>query len=495
VYASRDEVPELVRVLEIHLEFATAVDERRDLLRRVAELRDERLRDDPGALEAFARLLPLDPDDARARQRMLEIARRLGAHERATGVLTATAAAAGAPMPRAEILMDVAKLCENELNDAARAETVYRQVLQLAPEDASISLPACRALERIYAHGDSQQLRDILRIEVRLEDSADARRDLLGRLGELCENVLDDPRGAIDAWRARLEDDPSDAHALSALDGLYERTQSWPELVEVLGARERQTDARDARRTLMVRIARTLADRLANVPSAILAYRAVVDEFGADRASLAALASLYELADRWQDLADTLEADLALAEESADKLKILTRLGEVRQIKLGNVDGAIEAYRQALGLDPSQERCRAALEAMLDDEASRLDAAEILHPLYEADGLHEKLLKVLEIEAEYADSVTAKLATIARAVQVSEGPLRDPARALSYASRGLRESVSDPELPKWIERVERLASITGKHQELVELLRATAGEIVDGDLQLEVTLRIAEIAR
>ncbi len=99
VYAERDEVPDLVRVLEIHLEFAAAADERRDLLRRVAELRDERLRDDPGALEAFARLLPLDPEDARARQRMLEIARRMSAQERAAGVLTATAAAAAAPVP------------------------------------------------------------------------------------------------------------------------------------------------------------------------------------------------------------------------------------------------------------------------------------------------------------------------------------------------------------------------------------------------------------
>src|ERR1019366_8295336 len=69
VYATRDEVPELVRVLEIHLEFA----------------------------------------------------RRLGAHERAAGVLTTTAAAATAPVPRSDILMDVARLCESELNDAARA--------------------------------------------------------------------------------------------------------------------------------------------------------------------------------------------------------------------------------------------------------------------------------------------------------------------------------------------------------------------------------------
>jgi tetratricopeptide (TPR) repeat protein len=496
VYAERDEVPDLVRVLEIHLEFATGADERRDLLRRVAELRDERLRDDGGALEAFARLLPLDPDDARARQRMLEIARRLGAHERAAGVLTATAAAAGTPLPRAEILMDVAKLYEGQLDDVTRADAVYRQVLQLAPEDSSIALPACRALERIYAgSGDNRQLADILRIEVKLEDDAEARRELRGRLGELCETLLDDARGAIEAWRARLDDDPGDALALSALDRLYERTKSWRELVEVLRARERLADDAGARRTFVVRMATTLADELTDVPEAILAYRTVVDDFGADRASLASLATLYELADRWQDLADTLEADLGLAESASDKLAILARLGEVRQKRLGDVAGAIEAYRQALLLDPEHAGCRAALEAMLDDAGARREAASILRPLYEADGLHQKLLRVLEIEAEYADTVGDKLANIAQAAQVAEGPLGDGVLAFSYAARGLREAVAEPDLRQWIERAERLASATGRHVELVELLRAVVGEILDGDLQLEVTLRVAEIAR
>ncbi|HEY8038469.1 MAG TPA: tetratricopeptide repeat protein [Polyangiaceae bacterium] len=496
VYTERDEVTDLVRVLEIHLEFASEADERRDLLRRVAELRDERLRDDAGALDAFARLLPLDPDDARARQRLLEIARRLNAHERAAGVLTATAAAATAPLPRAEILMDVARLFEHQLDDVKRADAVYRQVLQLAPEDASIALPACRALERIYAaSGDNRQLCDILRIEVKLEDDAEARRELRGRLGELSETVLDDPRGAIEAWRARLEDDPGDAQALSALDRLYEKTQGWRDLVDVLRARERLTDDKTARRALLVRIATTLADKLTDVNEAILAYRTVVDDFGADRASLAALATLYELADRWQDLADTLEGDLALAESATDKLEILARLGEVRQKRLGDVSAAIAAHRQALIIDPAHAGCRGALEAMLEDPAARREAASILLPLYETDGLNQKLLRVLEIEAEYADSVSDKLSTIAQAAQVAEGPLGDGALALAYAARGLREAVAEPELPKWIERAERLAAATGKHAELVALLRSVVDEILDGDLQLEVTLRIAEVAR
>ncbi len=498
VYAERDEVQDLVRVLEIHLEFASEPNERRDLLRRVAELRDERLRDDPGALDAFGRLLPLDPEDGRARERMLEIARRMGAHESAAGVLAATAAAAKAPLPRAEVLMDLARLYENQICDMSRADAMYREVLQLAPEDATIALPACAALERIYtASGDSRQLGEILRLEVKLEEDGTARRALRGRLGELCETVLDDPRAAIEAWRARLEDDPADAQALVALDRLYERTQAWRELVDVLRARERHVEADDkaARRTLLVRIATTLADRLTDVDEGIVAYRTVIDDFGADRESLAALAILYEIANRWQDLADTLESDLALADTTVDQLAILARLGDVRHEHLGDVAAAIEAYRRALALDASHPICRAALESLLDDPAARRDAAAILRPLYEVDGLYQRLLKVLEIEAEYAETIDGKLAVIAQASQVAEGPLADATLALSYAARGLREAVAEPELPRWIERAERLAASTGKHSELVELLRSVVGDILDGELQLAVTLRIADIAR
>src|ERR1019366_5051805 len=60
---------------------------------------------------------------------------------------------------------------------------------------------------------------------------------------------------------------------------------------------------------------------------------------------------------------------------------------------------------------------------------------------------------------------------------------------------GLRESVAEPELPRWLEHVERLAAVTGKYAELVDLLRVGVGGILDGDLQLEVTLRIADVAR
>ncbi len=496
VYASRDEVADLVRILEIRLEVAPDGDERRDLVRRIAILRDERLRDDPGAFEAYARLLPLDPDDERARACLLDIARRIGAFGRAVDVLSATAAEALVPFPRADILMDVARIYETQLGEVTRAEAVYGQVLRLAPDDSTIALPACRALERIYAaSGDDRRLCEVLRLEVRLEAGADARRVLRGRIGELCESILDDPQGAIEAWRDCLEDDPGDRQALAALDRLYERTANWRALVEVLRATERLTEDPGDCRSVLVRIAAVLADKLGDVGESILAYRTVVDDFGMELGSLAALAALYAQAERWQDLADTLEAEIDSAEGSGEKIQLLARLGNVRQTRLGEPSRAIESYRQALVLDRSHEGCRAALELLLDEESVRRDAATILRPLYEADGLHRKLLKVLDIETLYAESTAEKLATIAQASRVAEQSLSDPGLAFVYAANGLRESVAEVDLPQWVERAERLASEIGKYADLVELLRSVVGEILDEELQLEITLRIADIAR
>jgi hypothetical protein len=58
VYEAKNEIRQLVRVLEILREGATDENERRDLLRRISLLRDERLRDDAGAFSTLSELVP-----------------------------------------------------------------------------------------------------------------------------------------------------------------------------------------------------------------------------------------------------------------------------------------------------------------------------------------------------------------------------------------------------------------------------------------------------
>ncbi|MCU0691106.1 MAG: tetratricopeptide repeat protein, partial [Polyangiaceae bacterium] len=399
VYETRDETRDLVRVLDIRLETATHEREKLSLLRRIATLRDERLADDAGALHALAMLVPLDPVDVRARARFVEIGRRIGARERIAEVLTEASHAAPSPDVQGAILMEVASIYRDQLGDIHRAEGVYLKVLEIDPHDPNLVLPAARALEEIYAGtGNHAALVEILRTEVRLEHDMQRRAGLHGRLGEICESILEDPRGAIEAWRARTEDDPLDATALTALERLYEKVEAWRELVDVL--RIRQENALDEeRRRLMTRMAETLTSKLDDVPEATSAWRAIVDEFGPDRLTLEALEALYEKAERWIELAEALDTHLSLAEEPEARLALLVRLGDVRREHHNDLPGALDAYRQALTVDPGHAPSRAALERLLDEDTAKRDAAQVLHPLYEADGDHERLLRVVEIEA------------------------------------------------------------------------------------------------
>ncbi|MCC6215752.1 MAG: tetratricopeptide repeat protein [Polyangiaceae bacterium] len=506
VYAARDEVRELVRVLGVRLEEVDAApgdeaardDERRSLLRQLATLRDERLHDDDGAFEALARLVPLVPDDPEPRERLLTIGRRMGSHVRVASVLDQAASHAAEPALRGEILAVVAGIQEDLLGDTAAAEATYRRVLALEAEDPEHALPAARALERIYqASGDAAKLAEMLRTRVRLESDGEVRRELLGRLGELAHETLGDAAAAIEAWRSRLEDDPADREALAALDRLYAQTANHRELVVVLERRRELSEDASERRDLAMRAARLLGGELADVPAAIDAWVALLDEHGPSDDALLALAGLYQRAERWDDLGDTYQRHLDFADEPARRLELLSLLGDLKRLHQSDVDGALEAYRSALTIDTGHGPSRAALEALLgaEDPTTRRQAAEILHPIYEADGDNERLLRVLVIEVDTADDPASRLAGLQQALRVAEGPLGDASRAYGLAERGVRDAAGGGELEEWLEHLERLAAATSSRRAQADLLASIAQDIFQDELQLRVTLRVAELAR
>jgi tetratricopeptide (TPR) repeat protein len=255
VYETRDEVRDLVRVLAIRLESLTSAEvaeERRDLLRRISMLRDDRLHDDQGALDALAELVPMDPLDVESRRRLLEIGRRVSAHERVADVLTKATEKADTTASKGEILTAVARIYEELLADPSRAEATYRRILKLDEGDAELVLPAAKALERLYiASGESLKLAEMLKLQVHHEQDGATRRDLFGRLGTLSQSVLNDEAGAIAAWRARVEENPDDAEALAALDRLYESAGRHRDLVSVLQRRREGSSDAELRRSLM----------------------------------------------------------------------------------------------------------------------------------------------------------------------------------------------------------------------------------------------------
>ncbi len=512
VYEARDETRDLVRVLSIRIEELRPSedeklsdaerqereDERRDILRRVATLRDDRLHDDEGSFDVFAELAPLDPLDAELRERLADSGRRLGRNQKVAEVLVQTADAADTPPLKAEILMDVARIHQELLGDLESAERTYQTVLELDPEDPAIVLPAARALEGILAAGDRpEQLVEVLQTQVPLEQDVARRQLLLARVGELSAEVLGDVPKAIEAWEMRLQEDPDDVEALRALDDLYTRAERYADLVGVLERRRDLATDDGARRELLARQARLQKEELAQPAAAIDAYQMLLDEYGPEVSAFVALEKLFHDAERWEELNDTYERHADIVPSDSERLELLALIGDLRRQHLLDFAGAFDAYRQSLTIDSSHEPSRKALEALLEheDPMVKSDAAEILHPIYETESDHARLLRVVELEAEVSDDPVQKLEKLDFATRLAEDALEDAERAYAYAARAVRAAAGVSDATPYLDTLDRLARTTSRRADQVAVLEAVAPEIFDADLQLAVTRRVAEIAR
>lgn len=504
VYETRDEMRDLVRVLVIRLECLDDADnkpepeERRNLLRRIAVLRDERLHDDEGAFDIIQKLVPLDPEDGDARERLVAIGKRLGRVTEIVEVLRKAFDATRVIPLRAEIGMQLAQIEQVQLGDVTAAETTYRRVAALDPQNPSVTLPAAHALEKIYqSTHQSTALADNLRLQVRLVATSEERSALLRRLGQLCRDQIGDLDASIVAFRACLDEDARDEAALEALDDLLERSRRYAELADILHKRHECSTLPEQRRDLAIRRAHVLAEQLSDLLGAIEAWRSVVDEFGADGETMTALAQLFEQQKSWLELSECLEQHVDLTTSNEERLELLVRLGNVRHERLSDPQGALDAYRRALTVDTRHESTRAALLGLLDESEVfvRREAARILHPVFASEQNGASLLRVLQIEVDAEDDPGTRLDLLSDAMNVAERQLVDLPRAFGYAVRGTREALRHSELSSWLDHLDRLAAGAQMQAQQVELLREIVTDIFDGDTQLSVTLKIATMAR
>ncbi len=512
VYETKDEIRDLVRVLGVRVdalrpqegqeldetEIREREDERRDLLRRIATLRDDRLHDDEGSFDVFAELSPLDPGDADLRERLIDSGRRLGRSVKVVAVLLAAAEAAIEPSLKAEIYLSAATVQGDLLDDTQGAEATLKLVVQLRADEPEAALAAARFLEPIFIAQDrNEELALNLKMQIELEGDFDRKGELLARVGHLLSDLLADKKGAIDAWEALLSDSPDNTEALINLTELYESVERYEDVARVLQQR-RDASSDDQERA---NLARHLADvqerHLDNPEQAIESYQAILDETGATAEALSALARLFQKAERFEDLADIYERQSDTLADEVERLGALALLGELRSTHLKDVPGALSAYRRALSVDMGHQPSREALSRLLEheDAEARLEAAEILHPIYEADADHLNLLKVVEVQASASDDPSFKASRYQTAVRIAEDSLGDDKRAMEFAALGTKEAALHGDLGAWLEMMERLAPRSGARKKQVEVLESVVTEMFDPEQQLLVQKRIGELRR
>ena len=70
--------------------------------------------------------------------------------------------------------------------------------------------------------------------------------------------------------------------------------------------------------------------------------------------SLHLLQAIYERMNKWRELKDVCEAELAQPIDAERRLHLLKKLGEINEKYLGDIQETFEKYEEALTLDPAQ---------------------------------------------------------------------------------------------------------------------------------------------
>jgi tetratricopeptide (TPR) repeat protein len=449
-------VPELLRTA-----IGFAEGERLRELRRECGERLHALGDAAGALEQYAALIALAPEDHAVEDRFRQLAEAMGDPARLASGLTAAAKACAAPGRRAELLVRAARVEDRQLRRPDQASALYEAALAGEGAAPELRLESLRRLEELYdGLGDRAKRLEALERLAPLEPKAGGKRLSWALAAELAVELGDVDR-ALGAWQARLALDAADGEALAAARALLVGAERWAAVIDLLRRRIASAPAAHPPAAYQVRadlveIATIARDRLGDLGRAIDAWREVVDRFGEDEESVATLADLYTASGAFAELAELLSRNASVDRgRHADRL---ARLADAHRLELGDAPGAVGWYGRALDVDPGHERARAGLGALLADASVASGAAAQLAAAAEKTDGWQLLLDLVPARLAGAADQAARARILEEAAARAERRAGDAPRALAWLCEALPLAGPSARLER---EVLRLAEATG----------------------------------
>ncbi|MDB4961753.1 MAG: repeat-containing protein [Myxococcales bacterium] len=485
---------DLVAVLRAQRKLATGT-EAVELLSRIATIEETELSGARTAFDAWVEVLGLDPTHERARVELARLAQQLQRWPEATAALETAAANApeGDIVTRAALLGELAAYYDLQLGDAPRAIAAYRRWLDVDGTNPTTIRRSTTSLARLYNESRAwPELRAVMKKQAEWAEDPGERRALLARVAALEEEQLSNREAAIGTWRDLLTDQPTDAGALNALERLYQQSESWRELIDILHRKLDHASPPEARQ-LLARIAEIHEVMLEEPDEAIAAHLDILDRDANDATALRELARLYREAGRHADLLEVLERQAGL--DPSARISLFVEIAQLLTGPLARPIEALDRWKAVLDEEPEHPQAIAAVEAALDDLDLRLTAAEILRPVYDGTTQYERLAQLLLRTVDWADDPSAKLHALSEVVRLREYQLDDKPGALAALILALQHAATEPELPQVVAEVERLAGELGRESDLIDAYREVAPNVLDSEIQRRLYLDVADLAR
>lgn len=439
------------------------------------------------ALMKLARAYCIDPTSENLRERVHERANQLEAWERIIPILLQGLESSEDPDVQASILTAVADAYAGPLEDMESAITAYQQAVEINGDPKALS-----KLQQMY--GELELWEPLVKVlSRRLEEEYDgeARQGLLKRIAMIYDEILAQPEQALVAYEDLREEDPSEVSVLDALIRLYERTERWADLEEVLRTRAEMSEGEDERVDALRKLARVQDEHLGEPVEAIVTYQSVLEADEEDIDTVRALSRLFQATQRWAELFDNLaiERDFAAGVDELNDIEM--RMAIVRMDKQDAPVDAVDHLRSVVQRDPSHLDAREALGELIERPETRQEAASILQRVYREAGEWEKLQDLFEQQLEYVDEPQRRAEIFMELAQLQEEEFDTRQMAFITLGRALREL---PQVAFLRHELERLSRALENVDELVAVYEDTIeAASADPDAELELRKRVGQL--
>ncbi|MBA3458412.1 MAG: tetratricopeptide repeat protein, partial [Deltaproteobacteria bacterium] len=546
LYEAASEFAKLHGIHEVQLTKLQGPD-RQAMYQRLAELAEGRLYDQPKAFHWWSSALVEDPRWDRAIEESERLASETGAWDDQVIAYARALERTSDNEIKKLTLLRMARVHEFELRDAAKAVETHLRALEIEPKDPE----ALAALDRLYlGAGMYEDLAEILRRRIEVGQDPDEQLELYFRRGAIFSDALGDLDQALASYTSVLDQESRNRRALEAIESIHFRREAWQKLFETYEKLIDVAEADAEMADIYARMARISSEALNNEDKAIELWQRVLDIRGEDPQPLQALAELCTRRERWEELVEILERQVAVANDDREQIRLYKHLGRIWEEKLQRERNALDAwlaadridgndletlralahlYRSTQAWDELSQTLRRIIEVgqMTDaiteseqielyaqlgqlegDVLGRVDdavaawrhviaidpsdfrALAALEGLFTREGRWEEAIDVLEKRALVLDDEVQRRDNLLQAASTWEEKVEDLTRAAQVYER---VRASDPSNNTASDRLEAIYQQQYKWEQLVEILLERSELRPNVEEQIQILNRVAKI--
>ncbi|MFL5318877.1 MAG: tetratricopeptide repeat protein [Myxococcaceae bacterium] len=291
-------------------------------------------------------------------------------------------------------------------------------------------------------------------------------------LSRVQDQKLDEPATAEASLRKVLEFDPTNLNALDQLAGMFSRRGRNKEYVVALEQKLEAAGSIEARKQILVEIARVFDERLTDPNEAATALLRAL-ELEPDRDTLNVLIALYRRQQQYQNVATTLMRARDLASTPEERAALQVEVAQLYERDLNDDESAVQGYAQALEFDPSNREALASLERLY----TKLDRPAELLEVYQ---------RQLELTPDYRERVKI----LFKCAAIWEDKYQNLANADAYIEGVL---AVDPQNLQAIKTLERLRRSQERYEELVQVMERHSSLLVNPAEQSELLVEMGDV--